>query len=134
MYLLINSSLHLEYDTGEVLACISFFSIAAPFLFPKPDLVLYEETIMVVYICVAVVIIVGITGFILGIVARRSRRKALRESPYIRLIKIAGILSVFGIILNITAVILGILVFFIPIFITVRSIIILGQSLRIKLF
>ncbi|TXT67514.1 MAG: hypothetical protein BAJALOKI1v1_70005 [Promethearchaeota archaeon] len=63
----------------------------------------------------------GIVGLVLGILARRVRRRALQSESNNVLIKSAGIFSILGIILSIAGAILGGLFSYLPFFISMRN-------------
>jgi uncharacterized protein YjeT (DUF2065 family) len=118
---LINSSIYLKYDIISLWYYINYFSSGDLWFYPAPELVLEDGLRLVAHISGVVLILFGIAGFILGQVARRIRRKALYNESDNKLVKIGGVLAIFGIILNIAGALIGAYLFYIPFYVSRRN-------------
>lgn len=117
---IMNSSVYLKYDIISLWYYINYFSYDLWF-YPAPELVLEDGLRLVGHISGVVLILFGIAGFILGQVARRIRRKALYNESDNKLVKIGGVLAIFGIILNIAGALIGAYLFYIPFYVSGRN-------------
>jgi hypothetical protein len=118
VYLIIDSSLYYEYDLFEMWYFFNYFSSLEILMFPMPNTFLEDGARMLAHVSGALLLVFGAAGLILGFFARRIRRRAVYNEFDNTLVKIAGVFSILGIILNIIGAGLGGLFSYIPFFIT----------------
>ncbi len=118
----IGSSIHLEEDPLSIFY-FYYFLLYYPFsgYYPTPRYVLDEGLRMIAHVYGVLFILFGIASFILGIVARRTRRKAIYRESNNGLVKAGGVLAILGIIQGIIGAIIGGILFYLPFYATLLN-------------
>jgi len=115
VFFYISSSVYLEYNLGDLL----FFEDACTILgycyhMPEPYYILGEDLEFLTYISGVLLVIFGIIGFLLGIIAMIIRRKARDGQSGKKLQKIGFIFAIAGITLSIIGILIAGILLYIP--------------------